>query len=215
MKTLCLPFLFLGLITVGNCNPNAISGSGNVKTESRSVGTFTKVELTGSPDVEVTVGSDISVSVTTDDNILPAIETKVEGDTLSIGSKQSYNTSLGVTVKITVPKLDGASVTGSGDIHAAGIKGGTIHAGVTGSGDVTLKGEADRLEGEVTGSGNLHAGDLSAKDVRVTVTGSGDATVRATEKMEASVTGSGDVSYYGNPPQVLKNVTGSGSIAPR
>ena len=48
-----------------------------------------------------------------------------------------------------------------------------------------------------------------------TITGSGDAAVRATEELDASVTGSGDVHYSGNPPQVRKNVTGSGDISPR
>ena len=47
------------------------------------------------------------------------------------------------------------------------------------------------------------------------VYGSGDATVRASEQLDASVTGSGDVHYSGNPPKVRKNVTGSGGIAPR
>ena len=33
------------------------------------------------------------------------------------------------------------------------------------------------------------------------------------EFLDANVTGSGDVHYYGNPPQVQKNVTGSGTSA--
>ncbi|MGA2174812.1 MAG: head GIN domain-containing protein [Verrucomicrobiota bacterium] len=213
MRIASLPVLCLGLVTVGDCNPNAIHGSGISKTESRAVGSFSKIDLTGSPDVEVAVGPATSVAVTADDNILPVIETTVEGDTLKIGSKQSYNTSHGVNVKITVPELNGVSVSGSGDIHVTGLKAGDMEATVTGSGDVTLKGAADHLRAQITGSGDLQAGDLAAKDVRVNVTGSGDATVRATEQLEATVTGSGDVHYYGNPPQVRKNVTGSGDIS--
>ncbi len=213
MRIASLPVLCLGLVTIGDCNPNAIHGSGNIKTESRSVGSFSKIDLTGSPDVEVVVGSDTSLTVTTDDNILPVIETTVDGDTLNIGSKQSYSTSHGVNVKITVPALNGVSISGSGDIHVAGLKAGDMHVNVTGSGDVTLKGDADRLRAQITGSGDVHAADLSAKDVHVTVTGSGDATVRASEQLDATVTGSGDVRYYGNPPQVRKNITGSGDIS--
>jgi hypothetical protein len=214
MNMICVPVLCLGLITIGNCNPNAIHGSGLSKTESRAAGSFSRIDLAGSPAVEVAVGPATSVSVTTDDNILPVIETKVSGDTLSIRSKCSYNTSLGVKVSITVPALEGVSVSGSGNIHVAGLKAGDMEAGVTGSGNVTLSGVADRLSGQITGSGNLRAGDFDAKRVRVTVTGSGNATIRATEELDASVTGSGNVHYSGNPPEVRRNVTGSGKISP-
>jgi hypothetical protein len=212
---MCMPVLCLGLMSFGSCDSNAIHGSGSAKTESRSVASFSKIELSGSPDVEVAIGPAQSVDVTTDDNLLPIIETKVESDTLKIDSKQSYNTSLGVKVKITVPVLNGVSVSGSGNISAKGVKSGDLEASVTGSGDVTLTGMADLLRGHITGSGELRAGDLAAKNVRITVTGSGDATVHANEELEAQVTGSGDVHYSGNPPKVKKSITGSGSIARR
>jgi hypothetical protein len=215
MKMICLPVLCLGLVGFGSCSFIGVHGSGNAKTETRSLASFSKIHLSGSPDVEVAIGSPQSLEITADDNILPIIESKVEGDTLHIGSKESYNTSLGVKFKITVPTLEGVSVTGSGDIHATGLKTTEMKASVTGSGDVTLKGAVDDLRAEITGSGNLHAVDLAAKTVRVTVTGSGDAEVRAIEELNAGVTGSGDVRYSGNPPKVQKRVTGSGDIAKR
>jgi hypothetical protein len=215
MRMMCLPVFCLGLISISHCNPDAIHGSGVSKTETRAVGTFSKIDLAGSPDVEVAVGSDASVKVTADDNILPLIETTVEGRTLRIGSKGSYSTSLGVKVNITVPALDGASVLGSGDIRVTGLKAGDMDASVTGSGDVTLSGVVDLLRAKILGSGDLKAGELAAKKVRVVVTGSGDAAVRAADELEASVLGSGNVRYYGNPPGVKKNITGSGDIRPR
>ena len=107
------------------------------------------------------------------DSILSNIDTTVSGDTLSINSKGSYNTRIGVKVNISVPMLEGVSVSGSGDIHVTGLTAGDMDAGVTGSGDVTLSGVVDRLSGQITGSGDLRAGDLAAKHVRVKVTGSG------------------------------------------
>jgi hypothetical protein len=215
MKTVFMPVLCLALINISSCNPNAIQGSGVSKIENRNVGSFSRINLTGSPDVEVSVGPALSVSVTADDNIVPAIETTVSGNTLNIDSKSNYNNRVEVKVKITVPALDGASVTGSGDIHITGLKGADMETGVSGSGDVTLTGTADHLNVKITGSGDVRAGDLDAKHVEVTVTGSGDASVRATEELDATVTGSGDVHYAGNPPRVRKSVTGSGDINPR
>jgi hypothetical protein len=215
MRFASLPVLCFGLINVGDCNPNAIHGSGVSKTEVRTVGSFLKVELAGSPDVDVKIGPATSVVVTTDDNILPEIATTVEGGVLRIDSKESYNTHLGVSVKITAPTLEGVTVTGSGDIHVAGLKAQEISAHVTGSGEVTLLGDAEHFRGEVTGSGDLRADDLAARDVRVKVTGSGNASVRAAERLDASVTGSGSVRYSGRPSTVVKSVTGSGDIDSR
>ena len=89
--------------------------------------------------MDVTIGPVTALTVTTDDNILPLIETTVDGDTLRNGSKQSYSTRLGVNVKITVPALNGVAVSGSGDIKATGLKADEMEARVTGSGDVTLQ----------------------------------------------------------------------------
>jgi Putative auto-transporter adhesin, head GIN domain len=46
----------------------------------------------------------------------------------------------------------------------------------------------------------------------VRVFAAGDADVHATEKLTASVTGSGDIRYAGSPKKVDRNVKGSGSI---
>ena len=213
MKTLFMPLVCFSLLHLCGCSFVGIHGSGVAKTETRPVASFSKIELAGSPDVEVTIGSPQSLVVTADDNLLPIIETKVANGTLQIGSKQSYETHLGINVKITVAKLEAVSVSGSGNIHATGLTAGDMDATVTGSGDVMLKGAINLLSGQITGSGQLQAGDLAAKTVRVGVTGSGDANVHATEELEASVTGSGDVKYSGNPGKVQKRVTGSGSIS--
>jgi hypothetical protein len=215
MKMTCVPFLCVTAIIINNCDVNAINGSGVSKTEARTVGSFSKIDLSGSPDVEVTVGPATSVTVTADDNIVSIIETKVSGSTLSIDSRSNYSSHVDVKVKITVPTLEGVSVSGSGNIHVTGLKADAMEAGITGSGNVDLNGVADQLKAHITGSGDLRADELSAKHVRVTVTGSGDATIRATEELDATVTGSGDVHYSGDPPQVHKNVTGSGDISPK
>ena len=120
MKMLCLPVLCFAVVNINSCSTNSIQGSGVAKTESRTVPAFTKIELAGSPEVEVIVGKAVSLTVTADDNVLPLIDTEVKGETLEIGSHDSYNSHVGVKVKITVPSLEGANISGSGDIHVTG-----------------------------------------------------------------------------------------------
>jgi hypothetical protein len=46
------------------------------------------------------------------------------------------------------------------------------------------------------------------------VDGSGSARVQVTDRLSATVNGSGDITYTGNPPQVDRSTSGSGDIAP-
>ncbi|HEY3857054.1 MAG TPA: head GIN domain-containing protein [Verrucomicrobiae bacterium] len=213
MKMACLPVLCFAVVNISSCSTNSIQGSGVAKTETRTVPAFSKIELAGSPDVEVTVGPAVSLTITGDDNVMPLIDTEVKGETLEIGSHDSYSSRTEVKLKITVPSLEHVGISGSGNIHATGVKAGEMDAGITGSGNLEIVGTADRLNAHITGSGNLKAEELAAKHVHVTVTGSGDAKVRATDEIEANITGSGNVRYAGNPAQVKKSVVGSGDIA--
>ncbi len=106
----------------------------------------------------------------------------------------------------------GIEVNGSGDVTATGLQLETCSLKVTGSGDVELKGRADQLTMVVVGSGNVTASGLAAVSVNVQNTGSGDAFVNAIDKLEVSLTGSGDLGYKGNPAVLKVNTAGSGDI---
>lgn len=192
-----------------------VQGSGTVESEQRDVGPFTRIDLTGSPDVDVRVGEPLEVIVETDDNLLPLIETRVEGDTLHVGSTKSYSTRKGVVIRVRVPSLESVSVQGSGDITATGVAGESFEAEVTGSGDIVARGTVRSVRATISGSGDIDLSDLRAEDAAVTVRGSGDIEVYATGELDASVVGSGDIRYRGDPSDVRREVTGSGDIVAR
>jgi hypothetical protein len=56
------------------------------------------------------------------------------------------------------------------------------------------------------------AGDLASRTAKVRVSSSGSATLRVSDSLEADITSSGGVRYYGNPPRVQANVTSSGGL---
>ena len=152
------------------------------------------------------------MTVETDDNILPIIETDVAGDTLTISSHETYSTKLGVKVTITTPSLSGISIKGAGDVDIKGLSGGSFSAGIHGSGDVKATGSVDRLDCSIRGSGDLEMGDLQARTASVSVAGSGDVTVNATDELSVSIAGSGDVKYKGKPAKLEKSIAGSGNV---
>ena len=192
-----------------------VRGSGTPGTEIRDVGEFSKIKIEGSPDLDVVIGSNTLVTITADDNLLPLIETGIDGGSLRIRSTKSYNSRLGVKIHVTTPSLDAIATSGSGSVFVSGLVARAFGLTISGSSDAMLKGTADNFDLSIFGSGDVQAGQLIAKDVNITISGSGDAVVHATESLNASVAGSGDVTYLGNPEHVQRNIAGSGTIHSR
>lgn len=210
-----------------------IRGNGNVKTETRSPGNFRSVSSHGSFDIFISSGQQ-AVRIEAEENLLPYIETYVEGYTLHVDTKDNYWLRPGRKVKIFVSSPDYESIRsyGSGDIIGEskitnssklelGVNGSAnikmdidapgINTETNGSGDIFLKGQTKSFEGEIHGSGNIKALDLRSGDAAIKIYGSGDADVFVDGKLDVHVAGSGDVNYKGNA-QISSSIAGSGRV---
>ena len=202
----------LGSATAGAVRgAEPVAGSGVARTEPREVGEFQKVHVNGSPNVNIVIGPERSVSVTADDNLLAVIDTDVEDGTLVIGGNQSFKTRIGVTVEITVPSLDAVAIHGSGDVKLKGLDAEKFKAEIQGSGDISVAGRVEELEVEIQGSGDVKLDELAAKRAAVEVQGSGDSMVKVSDELNVHVCGSGDVKYIGEP-KVTKTGEASGEV---
>jgi hypothetical protein len=193
---------------------NTIKGSGNVTSETRDVSGFTGINLAGSANVDVTLGEPEAVVVEAEDNIAPLIETRVENNQLVISLKPKTNiaTTKPVRVHVTMKSLDKITLGGSGGVTSSNLNGDAIQVDLPGSGNIQLSGTVKSAIITLSGSGRVTCDQLKASSVRVKVSGSGNARVYASDSLEAGVSGSGSIRYSGNPAQINKNVTGSGSI---
>jgi hypothetical protein len=217
-----LSFLVGGLTAVlvyqfdvfGDSSSSSTQGSGVPVTQTREVDSFTSVELSGSNDVVVRIGESQSVVVKADDNLIDRVTTDVQSGTLIIDNAPgSFSTKSPMSVEVTVPALSALTLTGSGNIVVDDIAAESFRAELPGSGTLTGSGTATRLEVTVSGSGVVHFTELVAKDAQAAVSGSGSIFVTVTERLDASVSGSGAVVYTGDPQDVKSSVTGSGTIA--
>jgi hypothetical protein len=108
-----------------------------------------------------------------------------------------------------------ASLPGSGRLSVNELKADTFTGSVDGSGSITAVGSAQTLDVSAVGSGSLGLGELASRDASVNVAGSGSADVHVAGKLVAAVSGSGSITYGGNPKIVKTSITGSGSISAR
>ncbi len=236
MKSIKIFIAFLLLISAGRVFAKTNAAD---PTEDRHLSGFKAVNVTGGFDVYITQGATESVKVVAPEDVIHNIITEVKGNTLNIYTKDHLSWSnlfsghKKMAVYVSIHEIEGIELTGSGDVYfKEGVTASSMRLHLTGSGDITGKLTAKNLESAITGSGDIkvsgHAdnskvsvtgsGDYTARDLitgntSARVSGSGDVTVNVNESLEASVTGSGDIHYSGNPKNIRKSKTGSGDIS--
>jgi len=197
----------------GSSSSNGIRGSGVGVSQSRDLGSFSSVELSGSNNVTIHVSERQAVVVRGDDNLVDRITSRVRGGALVIANTPgSFTTESPMGVDVGVPSLRAVRLTGSGNVSVSGIKAESLTVTLAGSGLVSASGIARRLDVTLGGFGNAWLEQLVASDVRAVVSGSGSIFVTATKSLDAAVPGTGAIVYGGNPKEVSKSVTGTGAI---
>lgn len=209
-----------------------ISGNGDVQTQNRHVTGFTAVSSSGDYHVSVMPGTEYSVQVRAESNLLPYIETELHGTTLNIGTIgiHSIRHHDPIEVFITQPQITSLNLSGSGFIRTGsftcdnlqvGISGSgdidaqvmakTVKANISGSGNIILAGNADATDYRISGSGKIKTYDLIQNHCQAAISGSGDVYANVIESLHASISGSGCVYYIGYP-SVQASISGSGKV---
>ncbi len=214
-----------------------IKGNGNTVSIERSVGDYDGIAVSGWFDVDLVDGKEGKLTLEGEENLLEYIITEVENGKLVIKTEKGVNLKPsnwedGIRITVPVESIDAVSLSGSGDIAGRttlkasdfktamsgsgditlDLETATMTATMSGSGDMNLSGKTKDFEATISGSGDIKAYDLIADNVEATVSGSADIKVTANEVLTARVSGSGDISYRGNPKKVDTKTSGSGDI---
>lgn len=228
------------LLTTLLCGALLVAGVNRTlaETQDRHLSGFHAISSTASFDIYITQGASESVKVVGPSDVINRVITEVKGGELIIRAKNgSFNwgsifNSKKVVVYVSLREINSLSISGSGDtffkdgLHAnrldlrasgSGDITGKLNAKelnviMSGSGDTRISGNAGTATVSCTGSGDYTANNLVTSTTRVRLTGSGDAKVNVTQRLDAQVSGSGDISYTGGAKQVSTRSTGSGDI---
>jgi hypothetical protein len=210
-------------------------GSGNVVTEAREVSNFRAIEINYPAQVFVKQGSQESLEIEAEDNLLPHLKTQVRNGTLEIYYKRENGKHVNPTktVKITVVVKDLASVdftsageltveklktdnldvslSGAGNLKLDRIQVDGLSVNLSGAGSMSASGVANNLDLNISGFGDFKGADLHEKIARVNISGAGSATVWADEDLMAGISGAGSIDYYGSA-SVTKQISGVGGV---
>lgn len=226
---LCFAFL------LNSCITNRIiceKGSGNIDKYEVNLTNFNVVNLRNSAKIFITQGEDEKIVIETDDNIYPYLITETQEGELILDNEKSICPQK-LNYYITMKDIKGFKVLGSGNIVAktpllsdnlfikisgsGDIKFDTINVlkfgvKIFGSGDVKVKGIAERFASEINGSGNILARDLKCDYANIETNGSGDVRLDVSKELKVEINGSGYVFYYGNPSNINIRTRGSGKV---
>ena len=206
--------MLVGILLLAACT--IVRGSGNLKTETRTVSGFAAVDLSGSGHLTIEQTGAESLTIEAEDNILPLLTSDVSNGTLRLGERDNSNilTTKTINYRLTVRDLNDLTVSGSGDVTALNMTVSKFTISLSGSGSITLGGTADSQAVTISGSGRYDAAKLASKSVTIDISGSGTAVVMPSDTLDATISGSGLLEYIGNPT-VKQNISGSGKISKR
>lgn len=216
---------------------NVVKGSGNLATETRTVGSFNAIQLDGSGKLVITQGDTPALQIEAEDNILPDLKSTVSGDTLILGFQdrfwqktllptESITYSLIVTdlnaitfngagnLDMNLLDTDSLSITvnGAGQVDITNLTANSLVVQINGTGKVEISGEVTNQVIGIDGAGTVQNGNLKSSQTTITANGLGVATVWATDTLEVTFNGGGTLKYYGEPA-LTQNINGAADIS--
>jgi hypothetical protein len=203
-------------IAFASCSKERIKGEGSVVTETRSINAITRVNLNGGEELEIVPSKENKVVVSGYQNLVPVYRTNVSGSTLNLEFERKYYNVRNNNIKVTLytQSLNNIEVNGSGNINIKdSLKTDNLKVEINGSGNVySYPNYFQNLTLDINGSGNINMRQATGKYVRAEVSGSGDIEITVEEKLDAQISGSGQIKYWGNPSTVLTDISGSGKV---
>jgi hypothetical protein len=229
------PISFWSISGVSSSWPvrETVEGSGVMAEETVSVSGFNKVDLETVGNLEIVQGTEESLVVEAEDNLLPHMTFTVRGDTLTISVENgiAIRPTESITYRLTVTDLEEVNLSGAGAVNIAALETGSLEVNssgagnfkiedlqaedlsvqLSGAGSVTAAGQVEQLKVNISGAGSFNGADLQTSQADIEISGLGKATVWVTDELQTQISGAGSISYYGNP-EVSESNSGAGFV---
>jgi hypothetical protein len=179
--------------------------------QKRDIGPFTSIATEGAFEIVVVSQKPVSLEIEGDDNILPLVTTEVSNNVLHIKNVRGYSVHEPITLRISVPNLEGLSVSGAGKISISGLKNDKFEIDSNGAPTITVAGETGLIDIDTSGAAKIDAHKLRAAKGVVDSKGVSKVEVYANDQLDVTVSGPSHVIYQGDP-KLTKTINGPGSV---
>lgn len=190
-----------------------IQGNNTQETVARELPIFNILEVSGAFKINILSNqTEQFVKITGAENILPHIATITSGNKLLIYERKPICSGNGVILDISVGNLDALISSGSDDVKVHELHTDRFSLLLEGAGDIELTGWATRFDANISGSGDLESRGLKTQTTVLNISGAGYLNVHAAKTLKVDIVGSAEVNYTGDPPEVIQDILGIGSL---
>ena len=190
-----------------------VKGSGHTITQSRNIGEFKGISVSGILRVKFKQGPETEVKVKADDNIAPLIKTKVSDGVLKIWSEKRYKTRSRVTVFVSSPEIESFDTSGVARIEATNLNAEKLAINSSGASRINAEGKVKNLFVDMSGASRLKARSLVTNKAKVDASGASSIVVNVSDFLDADISGASRVKYTGSVVNLRKSVSGASSIS--
>lgn len=193
-------------VSLPEINVLSLTGSGSVSSE-KLEDNLLEVVLAGSGQImidslsggKIILGNSASGGITT--------------GYIDAGSIQAYMSGSGIidAGKVTNSTEISINHSSSGNLYMNVEDGINVNASLSGSGRVVLYGEVEETSFMNSGSGRIDALEMISGTCVASNSGSGEIFVNVVDYLQATIVGSGDIIYRGDP-EISYRITGSGNL---
>jgi hypothetical protein len=182
--------------------------------QSRTTAAFTAIDLKGPISINVMAGKAPAITVRGAPAFVNMVVTEVVDGELRVYLREKGVQKIqgDPRVIVTMPNLRKFSMEGTGETILRNVAGDRFDVQYRGAGSMAIAGTVRQLNMQAQGVGEVDARKLIAQEANVSFQGIGSVSVYASSKLEASVSGMGELTYYGHPRTINKTVAGIGSV---
>jgi hypothetical protein len=192
-----IPGIILACALITSCDEmwhHCIDGNGHPSTETRTIPSFSQIEVNGDFKVQVDTDASSVAIVEADENLQDLIVTHVTGDKLIIEAKNGdcLNSSHPIEINVKTPSVKNIELNGSGRVYCYGLNAEELVLGLSGSGEMKCtQVRASTIKLQLEGSGNIEC-------------------VAEVEHLSSEIEGSGEIRLIGSARNSDFRVIGSG-----
>lgn len=217
-----------------SCKGKPVQGDGNVISHEIPIDIYSEIKVEGAIDIVYNAKPDEAayLRIEADDNIIPLIDVKVKGRTLTVKARESINPSRFILYTHSPSlkyieskgasniKLQGAvagdelkiEMKGTGNFTADNLIYDKAEFQLKGAGNMEMGGQAHKAKIEISGTGDVKAAELTVNELEANIKGAGNIELNALDKLSIDIKGKGNVSYKGNPQITKQNIKGAGTV---
>lgn len=194
--------LFISAFLISCEGDNPIVGSGNIVSESRNVSSFDQVEAGAAFDIFISQGSDESLTVEADDNLIDLISTEVVNGRLRIRFTESNLMFSRETMRITmvIPELKALNLDDASNCEVDNFQiGGNLEIILKDDADLLISGSATELSADLDDAAKLKGFSFSVDDCSAILNDASKMEITVNTNLTGSAKDASEMRYKGNP----------------